>query len=142
MHGRPEEYHRLQYIYLNDAPIFYKSKTQNSATLSLSEAKLIAAAECAKTMLFVRQILASIGLSIEKPMILEIDCKGTVDLNNNGTMGRRTFHIFVKKFLIWDLKESGEFSIMWLPSAQNTRDLYTKNLDGPMFEKHNGTYVF
>ena len=36
--------------YFNDAPIFNKSKTQNSVTLSASEAKLIV---CAQTMLFV-----------------------------------------------------------------------------------------
>ena len=39
--------------YLNDAPIFNKSKTQNSVTLSVSEAKLIAVVECTQTMLFV-----------------------------------------------------------------------------------------
>ena len=39
--------------YLNHAPIFNKSKTQNSVTLSVSEAELIAAVECAQTMLFV-----------------------------------------------------------------------------------------
>ena len=76
-------------------------------------------------------------------MILEIDCKGTVDLNNNWTVGGQTHHISVKNFFLRDLKESGEFSIMWLPSsAQNTSDLYTKNLDGPTFEKHARTYVF
>ena len=53
--------------YLNDAPIFNKSKTQNSVTLSVSEAELIAAVECAQTMLFVRQILNSVGLSVENP---------------------------------------------------------------------------
>ena len=111
-------------------------------TLSVSEAELIAVVECTQTMLFVRQILESIGLSIEKPMILEIDCKGTVDLNNNWTVGGWTCHTSVKDFFLRDLKESSDFSIMWLPSAQNTSDLYTKNLDGPTFEKHAGTYVF
>ena len=37
--------------YLNDPPIFNKSKTQNSVSLSVSEAELIAAVECAQTML-------------------------------------------------------------------------------------------
>ena len=128
--------------HLNDVPIFNKSKTQNSVTLSVSEAELIAAVECAHTMLFVRQILNSVGLSIEKPMILEIDCKGTVDLNNNWTVGRRTCHISVKHFFLRDLKESSDFSIMWLLSAQNTSDIFTKNLDGPTFANHAGTYVF
>ena len=80
--------------YLNDAAFFNKRKTQNSVTLSVSEAELIAAVECAQTMLFVRQILASIGLFVENPMILEIDCKGTVNLKNN----------FCEKFLLKGLE--------------------------------------
>ena len=68
--------------YLNDVPIFNKSKTQNNVTLSVSEAELVTAVECTQTMLFVRQILISVGLSVENPMILEIDCKGTVDLHH------------------------------------------------------------
>ena len=127
--------------YLNDTSIFNKSKTQNSVTLSVSEAELIAAVECAQTMLFVRQILNSVGLSIEKPMILEIDCKGTVDLNNNWTVGGRTHHISVKHFFLRDLKIFRS-CIVWLPSAQNTSDIFMKNLDGPTFAKHAGTYVF
>ena len=111
-------------------------------TLSVSEAELIAVVECAQTMLFIRQILNILGLSIEKPMILEIDCKGTVDLNNNWTVGGRTRHISAKHFFLRDLKESGDFSIMWLPSTQNTSDIFTKNLDGPTFAKHAGTYSY
>ena len=111
-------------------------------TLSVSEAELIAAVECAQTMLFVRQILNSAGFSVEKPMILENDCKGTVDLNTNWTVGGRTRHISVKHFFLRDLKESGDFLIMWLPSAQNTSDIIMEILDGPTFAKHTGTYVF
>ena len=51
-------------------------------------------------------------------MILEIDCKGTVDLNNNWTVGGQTRHISVKNFFLRDLKESGDFSTVWLPSAK------------------------
>ena len=54
----------------------------------------------------------------------------------------RIQHISVKNFFLWDLKESGDFSIVWLPSAHNTSDIFTKNLDGPTFAKHAGTYVF
>ena len=129
--------------YLNDTSIFNKSKTQNSVTLSVSEAELIAAVECAQTMLFVRQILNSVGLSIEKPMILEIDCKGTVNLNNNWTVGGRTHHISVKHFFLRDLKESGDFSIVWLPtpvisSRKIWMDPRLRNTLGPMsfLEQH------
>ena len=39
---------------------------------------------------------------------------GTVDLNNNWTVGGRTCHISVKHFFLRDLKENSDFSIVWV----------------------------
>ena len=43
--------------------------------------------------MFARQILESLQLQVELPMLLEIDCKGTVDLNNNWSVGGKTQHV-------------------------------------------------
>ena len=83
-------------VLLEDAPIVTKSKTQSNVTVSVAEAELMAAMECAQTMLFARQILESLQLKVELPMLLEIDCKGTVDLNYNRSVGGRTRHVPVK----------------------------------------------
>ena len=128
-------------VFLEDAPIATKSKTQSNVTLSVAEAELMAAVECAQTMLFARQILESLQLQVELPMLLEIDCKGTVDLNNNWSVGGRTRHVPVKYMFLRDLKESGVFEIRWVPSEANCSDMFTKNLDGKTFLKHQTVFV-
>ena len=56
---------------------------QQSVTLSVTEAELVAATSCAQEMLFIMRVLESIGLKVKKPMILENNNKGTKDLANN-----------------------------------------------------------
>ena len=53
----------------------------------------------AQDMLYVYRLLESIGLSVELPMLLEIDNKGAVDLANNWSMGGRTRHVHPESFL-------------------------------------------
>ena len=125
---------------LEDAPIATKSKTQSNVTVSVAEAELMAAMECAQTMLFARQILESLQLKVELPMLLEIDCKGTVDLNNNWSVGGRTRHVPVKYMFLRDLKESGVF-VRWVPSEANCSYMFTKNLAGKTFLKHQAVFV-
>jgi hypothetical protein len=128
-------------VFLQGCAVATKSKTQHCVTLSVCEAELVAAVECAQTMLFVRNILLGMGLEVELPMVLEIDCKGTVDLNNNWSVGGRTRHIPVKYMFLRDLKEEGLFDIIWIPTETNSSDLFTKNLVQRLFGKHQPTYV-
>ena len=46
-------------------------------------------------MLYVVRTIESLGLKVEKPMILQADNKGAVDLANNWSIGGRTWHIEV-----------------------------------------------
>ena len=69
-------------------------------------------------------------------MKLRVDNKGAKDLMNNWTVGGRTRHIEVKQYFIRELKEQSILEIEWVPSAENTADLLTKNLSGPAFERH------
>ena len=39
-----------------------------------------------------------------------------------------------------DLKEDGIIEVQWIPTADNSSDLLTKNLAGPDFEKHAAVY--
>ena len=64
--------------------------------LSVTEAELFAATQCAQDMLFVMHILNSLGLKVELPMVLEIDNRGAVDITNNWAIGGRTKHVEVK----------------------------------------------
>ena len=108
--------------------------------MSVTEAEAVAATACAQDMLFGMRILESMGLKVKKPMVLEVDNKGAVDIFNNWSVGGRTRHISVRFNFMRELKEEGVIVVNWIGTDENSSDLFTKNLDGPTFEKHTKTY--
>jgi hypothetical protein len=127
--------------FLCGAPISMKSKMQATTTLSVTEVELVAAVSCAQDLMFEKRVLESIGLQVELPMILEVDNKGVFDLANNWSVGGRTRHTTVRTNFLRELKEEGLLKVVWIPTESNSSDLFTKNLQGPLFEKHAGEYV-
>jgi hypothetical protein len=123
------------------APVSMKSKMQTTTTLSVTEAELVSAVSCVQDMLFEMRVLESIGLKVKLPMVLEVDNKGVVDLANNWSASGRTRHIVTRTNFLRELKEQGLLRVVWIPSAENSSDLFTKNLHGPLFGKHSSKYV-
>jgi hypothetical protein len=83
-------------VFLNGAPIAEKSRLQQSTTLSVTEAELTSGIDCAQDMLFAMRVLESIGLRVNKPMMLTIDNKAAVDFANNWSTGGRMRHSVIK----------------------------------------------
>ena len=80
-------------LYLCGAPISWRSKAGKSVTLSSTEAEYVAISELAKEVIFVKQVLESIGLKVEFPITLEVDNVGEIYLSYNCTTSQRTKHI-------------------------------------------------
>ncbi len=64
-----------------------------------------------------------------------MDNKSAVDLANNWSVGGQTRHVDVWQCFLWELKESKIMDIHRIKGSENDADVYTKNLDGPAFEK-------
>ena len=92
-------------------------------------------------MLFAMRVLNGIGLKVQLPMILEVDNKAAVDLCNNWSIGGRTRHVEVKQFFLRELKERGLIHVKWTSGEKMTSDIFTKNLAGPLFDKHAQSFV-
>jgi hypothetical protein len=122
-------------VLLEGAPVMFKSLTQKSVALSVCEAEQTAGVLCAQDMLYVWHILESMGHKVKLPMILEMDNKGAVDLANNWSIGGRTRHVDVRQCFLQEPKESKVMDIRWIKGSENNTDAFTKNLDGPAFEK-------
>jgi hypothetical protein len=87
-------------------------------------------------MLFAMMVLESMGLTVKKPMVLEVDNKGAIDWVNSWSVGGRMRHIDVRHAFLRDLQEDGILVVRWIAGPENSSDLLTKNLPGPLFEKH------
>ena len=82
-------------MFVNNALVSLRSNTQKTVTFSVTEAEGAAGVKVAQVMLYVYQLLQSLRLEVELPMILEMDNKGAVDLANNWSVGGRTRHVDV-----------------------------------------------
>jgi hypothetical protein len=126
--------------FLNKAPITMKSKMQTCVTLDVTSAELVSATQCAQDMLFIMRVLESIELKVKKPMRLEVDNTGAVDLSHNWSVSGRTRHDSIRQSFLRELNEDGIIEVFWIETSKNSSDIFTKNLSGPVFEKHTSTY--
>ena len=87
-------------VLLNGALIVFESAVQKRTAQSVCEAELYAGFACAQEMLYTKQVIESIGLSVKLPMLLEMDNKGGVDHSNSWSIGGYMCHVGTKqKFL-------------------------------------------
>ena len=69
--------------FLKGVPIMQKSGMQKCVTLLVTKAEMMATVTCIQDMVFIRNVLLSLRLKVQTPMILQCDNKGVVDLTNN-----------------------------------------------------------
>eukprot|EP00957_Ditylum_brightwellii_P205908 15345960-Ditylum_brightwellii.AAC.1 len=128
-------------VFMCEAPITYKSKMMPIVALSVTEAELFAAVQCAQDMMCAMCVLNGMGLQVKLPMILYIDNKGAKDFVNNWSVGGRTRHIEVKQYFLRELREAGIVECRWKSGDDMCADIFTKNCPGPLFEKHASKFV-
>ena len=92
-------------------------------------------------MLYCMNILLSLELSVELPMVLEVGKMGAVHLANNWSVSGRTIHIDVRQCFLRETKEKNLIVVKWIPGTKNVADLFTKNLSGPQFEEFAKVFV-
>ena len=83
----------------------------------------------------------AIGLSVDLPMLLEMDNKGAVDLANNWSMGGRTRHVDVRNHFLREVKDEGLIMVKHVSGDENEADIFTKNTAAPVFNRHVPMFV-
>lgn len=126
---------------LNGVPVVTWSMMQDTVKLSVTEAELDSATSNVQDMMHVKNILESIGLSGQLPMILKVDNQEVKDIINNWSVGGQTRHVANKQMYLRELKENGILKVEYEPGEQMCSDVFTKNLPGPGFYKHTAHYM-
>jgi hypothetical protein len=114
----------------------HQSATQKTVALSVTEAEINTAVLCVQDMLYAKNLIKSIGLKVKLPIILEVNNKGAVDIINSFSVGGRTRHIDIRQYFLRELKEAKQLLVNWIPGSENSTDIVTKNLDGPLFKRY------
>ena len=90
----------------------------------------------AQDMVYAKNVLESLGLEIELPMVMHVDNKGTVDSVSGCRVGGLMQHVDVKQCFLRDLKEAKVLIVKWIPASENQANMFTKNLYGPLFKRY------
>ena len=112
---------------------------QKIGALSTTEVEIIALVQCIQEMLYVMKLIESIGLKVKKPMKVQSNNKGAVNLINGWSFGGGTKHMNVRIMFLRELKESQTIRVEWISTLENESDIYTKNVDNQTFIKHAST---
>ena len=105
--------------------------------MSSTEAEWIALSEVAKEVLFMAQVLKSMGIKIELPIVIRVDNTAAIFLSNNVTTNQRTRHVDIRtKFVMQYTGPDGMLKIIFVKGIDNDSDIMTKNVSGDLHEKH------
>ena len=101
-------------IFLNKAPIAWKSKKQNTVALLSTEAEFYVLTEATTTLLYIYDILIFMEIEVKLPMKLFIDNTGAIFLANNWSTTNRTKHMDVKYYFVRELIEEGKIEVTFV----------------------------
>lgn len=128
-------------IYYCGAPISWKSKSGRSVTLSSTEAEYYACSEAAKELVFVQNLIKSMGIELTLPIQLHVDNTGAIYLANNYSTGQRTKHIDIRAHFVRELIVDGVLKIIFVKTEDNDADIFTKNTSEEIHLKHSAKMI-
>ena len=120
---------------LNGDVISWASKKQRTVAQSSCEAELYAEAAAINEVLWLKGLLAELGLPVEERSLVIGDNQGTIALSKNGVKSERTKHVDVKYHFVTDEINKKTVETKWVPSEEQQADIFTKALARPLFEK-------
>lgn len=104
--------------------------------MSTTEAELVALAQCAVELIYIMNLLAFIGYVCKEDVVVETDNSGAHQLCHRYTSAAHTRHIDRKLFKLREMRGAGLVKVKYVPTDENTADLFTKILPRHSFEKH------
>ena len=129
-------------IFLQGCPISWKSKAQSSVTLSSSEAELMALSEATKEIRFIYELLMSMDVKVKLPIICRVDNVGAIFMSENVTATPKSKNIDTKAKFVTQFVADGFLKVIFVKTAENTADIFTKNVSTEIHSKHMKDYIW
>jgi hypothetical protein len=113
-------------IYLLNIPICWRSKSQKGVTLSSTEAEYVAISEAVKELKFIYCLLSNLHIKVNLPIVVKTNNIEAIFMSENNLTG------FIKDCFI---------KIEFVRSGKNDSDLFTKNVNQELYEKHTKKFL-
>ena len=127
---------------LGNAAISWSSKKQTLVALSTKEAEYTAFTEASREALWLRQLLLDIDnrggsqIKTQDATIIHADNQGAIKHASSEGVTARTKHFDISLKHARDLQQKGIVQFTYIPSAENTADVFTKGLPLPSHRQH------
>jgi hypothetical protein len=115
--------------------VTWSSKKQSLVALSSTEAEYIVMTHAAKELLWLRTFLSELSGTPAGPTTLRVDNQSTITICKDNKFHARTKHIDIHYHFIRKVVSSGCIAVQYLPTEDNTADIFTKPLGRQRFEK-------
>ena len=112
------------------------SRRQHCISMSSCEAELIALADLAIELLYVRGLLETLGFDVSNPIDVYTDNKGAYDLCHRFSASQNSRHIDRKVFKMRELRGMGLVNVNMVVGEFNPADLFTKIVTKQLFDKY------
>ena len=122
-------------IMLGGAAIVAASRRQHCISMSSCEAELIALADLAIELLYVRGLLVSLGYDTSLPIDVYTDNKGAYDLCHRYSSSQHSRHVERKVYKMRELRADGKVNVNMVVGDSNPADLFTKIVSKQLFDK-------
>ena len=106
--------------------ISWKSKKQQVIALSSCESEYISLAYATQEAVFLRQLYSDLTNSDTTSVTINCDNQGAIMLAKNPVFHQRSKHIDVKYHYIRSQIENGTIVLLYVPTAENVADVFTK----------------
>lgn len=128
-------------FFLNGGAISWRCKLQPSVAVSTSEAEFVSASKAALEAVWLRRILADLGIPQPQPTPMYEDNHACILMSENPVHRERTKHIDIRIHSLREKVQLGEVRLVPCPTAHMTADALTKALPAPAFIKHRQTIL-
>jgi hypothetical protein len=96
----------------------------------------IALSEVTKEIMFVKQVIETMGIGLKLPITVKIYNVGAIYLSNNYSLGQRTKHIDIRSNFDRELVEQGIIKTAFVGTDNNDADIHTKNTPEETVKSH------
>jgi hypothetical protein len=123
-------------LMLNGGAISWKSRRQDSVSLSTSEAEYVAASQCGQEVLYLREILRDFFVPQLKPTCIYEDNLACIAMSENPVRRKYSRHIDIRRYFVRELVLRGVLRLVALRTHLMFADALTKGLPGPAHIQH------
>eukprot|EP00965_Chrysotila_dentata_P166186 5486817-Pleurochrysis_carterae.AAC.2 len=123
-------------IMYGGAAVSYGSKCQHCFSLSSTEAEIVAASHTAAEVIYLRGLLAEMGVEETRATPVYVDNSGAVELSKEWRSCQRSRHVDRRDLKVREYVAHGNIEVRKIGTDDNVADVFTKLLPTAVHHKH------